>query len=78
MSALALLRNPSRIAAARSTVAWLGNAIMCWLRLSAKIGKDRRTLHGLRDYMLEDLGLERLETRTTLEGERVWVHPKRF
>lgn len=74
MSTAALPRNPSRAPAKRNAVAAL--VILAWRRLRRRMqaGRDRRALQALPDYMLSDLGLEKMELRTSLQDSReVWL-----
>ena len=77
MNTVALSRNPSRTAAAWSTVAGLGNSIPRCIRSWMKIGKDRRVLQTVPAYLLADMGPERVEFRTTVGNHEVWLTPRR-
>ena len=79
MSTLAQLRNPSRSSAALNGVVALGILIWRRLRRRMRVGKDRRVLQTLPDYVLADMGLEKLEFRSAADGRRdVWVIPHRY
>jgi len=44
-----------------------------------RVGKDRRVLQTLPDYVLADMGLEKIEFRSAADGRRdVWVIPHRY
>lgn len=77
MSSVALSRNPSRSAALWNGVAGLGTLISRWFRRSAKINKDRRTLQTVPSYLLADMGLERVEIRTSTGSQDLWIAPRR-
>lgn len=78
MSTAALPRHPSRLAAALNAVAGFGILMSRRIRRSVKVGKDRRTLQTLPDYMLTDLGLEKTEVRTSLGDREVWMTSRRL
>lgn len=78
MSTAALPRNPSITAAAGNAVAGLAALISRCIRGWTKIGKDRRTLQTVPAYLLADMGLERIEVRTTTSDHEVWIAPRRF
>ena len=76
MSTAALSRNPPRNAPARKAAAWLGTLISR-IRLRMKIGKDRRRLQTVPGYLLADMGLERMEIRTSTGDHKVCIRPRR-
>jgi uncharacterized protein YjiS (DUF1127 family) len=76
VNTVALSRNPSRTAAARRAVAWLGYPILRCLRSWTRIGKDRRVLQTVPAYLLADMGLERMEIHTTSGDHDVWIKPR--
>jgi uncharacterized protein YjiS (DUF1127 family) len=73
----ALSRNPSRAAAVWTAVAGFGTSIFSCLRSWMKIGKDRRTLQTVPAYLLADMGLERMELRTSSGDHAIWIAPRR-
>jgi uncharacterized protein YjiS (DUF1127 family) len=77
VNTVALSRNPSRTAAAWNAVAEFGILISRCIRGWMKIGKDRRALQAVPAYLLADMGLERLEIRTTSGNHAVWIAPRR-
>jgi hypothetical protein len=57
----------------------LVNPILSRVRRWNQIGKDRRVLQTLPDYVLADMGLEKIEFRSAADGRRdVWVIPHRY
>ena len=79
MSTPALSRHPSRPTTGLSAVLGLVNLIASRLRRQLQVGKDRRVLQALPDYVLADMGLEKIEFRSTADGRRdVWVTPHRY
>ncbi len=78
MNTVALSRNPPRIAAAWHAVAELGILISRCIRGWKKIGKDRRVLQTVPANLLADMGLERIEFRTTTGDHDLWIAPRRF
>ena len=78
MSTPALSRHPSRPMTGLSAVLALVNPIAARLRRQLQVGKDRRVLQALPDYVLADMGLEKIEFRSTADGRRdVCVIPHR-
>lgn len=77
MNTAALSRNPSRPAAVRNPVAGFVNLISRYFRMRAKIGKDRRTLQAVPTGLLADMGLERMDIRTSTGDHSVWIRPRR-
>jgi hypothetical protein len=78
VSTFALSRNPSK-ASARNAVVAFGSLIWGGIRRHMRIGKDRRVLQTLPDYVLADMGLEKIEFRSAADGRRdVWVIPHRY
>jgi hypothetical protein len=79
VSTPALSRHPSRTTTGLSAVLALVNLIAARLRRQLQVGKDRRVLQALPDYVLADMGLEKIEFRSTADGRRdVWVIPHRY
>jgi hypothetical protein len=79
VSTFAQSRNPSRSLAALNAVVALGILIWRRLRRRMRVGKDRRVLQTLPDYVLADMGLEKIEFRSAADGRRdVWVIPHRY
>jgi hypothetical protein len=79
VSVFALSRNPSRAMRGRNAVAALGRLVLSAFRRRLQVGKDRRVLQTLPDYVLADMGLEKIEFRSAAEGRRdVWVIPHRY
>jgi hypothetical protein len=48
------------------------------LRRRLRIGRDRRLLQRLPDYVLADMGLERIEFRLADGRRDIWVIPHRY
>jgi hypothetical protein len=42
-----------------------------------RIGKDRRVLQTVPAYVLADMGLERVELRTSVGSQDIWLRPRR-
>ena len=79
MSTSALSRNPSEAASGRNAVVALGMLIWRRIRRRVRVGKDRRVLQTLPDYVLADMGLEKIEFRSSADGHRdIWVIPHRY
>lgn len=78
MNTAALSRNPSRLTATLDAVERLAALFTRRVGSRSKIGKDRRALQAVPDYLLTDIGLERLEIRTTSGYHDVWISPRRF
>ena len=79
MSTSALSRNPSKATSGRNAVVAFGILIWRRIRRRVRVGKDRRVLQTLPDYVLADMGLEKIEFRSSAEGRRdVWVIPHRY
>ena len=78
MSSAAPSRSLSRTAAGAGPV--VAGGILIWRRIRRllKIGKDRRTLQTLPESVLADLGLERLEVRSSTGSRDVWIIPHRY
>ncbi len=78
MSTSALSRNSSK-ATSRNAVVAFGILIWRRIRRRVRVGKDRRVLQTLPDYVLADMGLEKIEFRSAADGRRdVWVIPHRY
>ena len=77
MSSVALSRNPSKLAEAWHAVARFGTLILRRLMGRTKVGKDRRVLQTAPAHLLADIGLERVEIRTTSGDHEMWVRPRR-
>jgi hypothetical protein len=79
VSIVALSPNPSRTIPGLKAVGSLGNAIWSALTMRIRAGKDRRALQRLPDYLLADMGLEKIEVTSGTHGRReVWVIPPRY
>jgi hypothetical protein len=79
VSTSALPRNPSRDLSGRNRLMDLGRLIFSAVRRRMRVGKDRRVLQALPDYVLADMGLEKIEFRSATDGRRdVWVIPHRY
>jgi uncharacterized protein YjiS (DUF1127 family) len=80
VSTFALARNPSRAVGGRgNAAASLGRRIWSAVRRRVQAGRDRRMLQNLPDYVLADIGLEKIEIRSAADGRRdVWVIPHRY
>ena len=79
MSTSALSRNPSEAMSGRHAAAAFGLLIWRRIRRRIQVGKDRRVLQTLPDYVLADMGLEKIEFRSAVDGRRdVWVIPHRY
>ncbi len=79
MSTVALSRHPSRIIAALSAVMMLGRPFVSFISKRSRTGKDARTLQGLPNHVLADMGLEKMEILTGTNGNReIWVIPHRY
>jgi hypothetical protein len=79
VSTSALSRNPPRALSGRNRLMDLGRQIFSAIRRRMRIGKDRRVLQTLPDYVLADMGLEKIEFRSAADGRRdVWVIPHRY
>jgi hypothetical protein len=74
----ALSRNPSRTAAVFKAAAGLRTLISRTIVWRVKTGKDRRMLQSVPAYLLADMGLERMEIRTTAGSEEVWFAHRRY
>jgi hypothetical protein len=77
VNTVALSRNPARTAAAWNQVAGLLALISRCIRSWMKIGKDRRVLQTVPAYVLADMGLERVELRTSVGSQDIWLRPRR-
>ncbi len=78
MGTFALSRSPSR-AKDRSASLAFGRWLLTAFRRRMQAGKDRRVLQNLPDYVLADMGLEKIEFRSAVDGRRdVWVIPHRY
>lgn len=77
MNTVALSRNPARTAAARNAVVALCVLVSRCIRSWMKIGKDRRVLQTVPAYVLADMGLERIELRTSVGSQDIWLQPRR-
>lgn len=79
MSTPALLRAPAETVTRTSRVRALGRLISRALSRRMRVGRDRRVLQSLPDYVLADMGLEKIEFRSSASGGRdVWVIPHRY
>ena len=77
MRSAALSRCPPRITPGDTPVGGLGTMIWRRVRRLLKAGRDRRTLQMLPESVLADLGLERLEIRSSTGSRDVWIVPHR-
>ena len=78
MSTVALSR-PSRFIPGLKAVGTLGNSIWTLIIRHFRTGKDARVLQMLPDYVLADIGLEKIEIMPGTDGGRhVWVIPHRY
>jgi uncharacterized protein YjiS (DUF1127 family) len=77
VSTAALSRNPSKLAAAWNAVAKFGTLILRRLIGRTKVGKDHRVLQTAPAHLLADIGLERVEIRTTSGDHEMWIRPRR-
>jgi uncharacterized protein YjiS (DUF1127 family) len=78
VSTAALSRNPSKLAAVGHAVARFGAPILRRFHGRTKAGKDRRVLQTAPAHLLADIGLERVEIRTTSGDHEMWVAHRRF
>ena len=78
MSMSALSRNPSRAIPGRNAVLALASLIWRRIRRRMQAGKDRRMLQTLPNSLLSDIGLERIEFRSSDGRRDVWVIPHRY
>lgn len=79
MSTPALSRTPAGTLTPRRWVKVLGRLISRAFSRRMRMGRDRRLLQSLPDYVLADMGLEKLEFRSGADGRRdVWVIPPRY
>jgi hypothetical protein len=61
------------------SVSWLAKLIRQAIARRLAAGRDRRALQAMPGYLLTDLGLEKLEFRSSADGRRdVWVIPHRY
>ncbi len=74
----ALSRNPSRLAAAWHAAAGLRSLFARCFSERRKMGKDRRTLQTVPTYLLNDMGLEKMEIHTTTGDHDLWIRPRRY
>ena len=77
MSAFTLAKVPSRTSAGAAMTA-LASLILSALRRRMRLGRDRRLLQRLPDYVLADMGLERIEFRAANGSRDVWFIPHRY
>ena len=78
VSTSALSRNPSRAIPGRNAVLALASLIWRRIRRRMQAGKDRRMLQTLPNSLLSDIGLERIEFRSSDGRRDVWVIPHRY
>ena len=78
MSTSTLAKVPSRTFLGAGAVTALASLILSALRRRMRLGRDRRLLQRLPDYVLADMGLERIEFRAANGSRDVWVIPHRY
>ena len=79
MTTVAAIPRRSSVAVAAGAVAALMRAAVHVIGHRRKTRRDRRTLQTMPDYMLADIGLQKLEFRSSSDGRSgVWVIPSRY
>ncbi len=78
MSTFTLSNVPSRTLPGRGAITALAGLVRRALRRRLRIGRDRRLLQRLPDYVLADMGLERIEFRLADGRRDIWVIPHRY
>src|SRR5687767_1394397 len=78
MSTFTLAKVPSRTSLVGGAVTALASLILSALRRRMRLGRDRRLLQRLPDYVLADMGLERIEFRAANGSRDVWFIPHRY
>ena len=78
MSTFTLARVPSRPFLGSRAVTAVASLILGALRRRMRLGRDRRLLQRLPDYVLADMGLEKIEFRAANGSRDVWFIPHRY